>query len=205
LCCSRQSGKTTVAAALVLREALLVPESLVLLLSPTLRQSGEALRRVVQLYNALDRPVPARQESALSLTLANGSRVVSLPGEEGTSRGFASVRLLVIDEAARVSDDLYRSVRPMLAVSGGKLLALSSAWAKAGWYYEEWSGPAPWRRFKVKATECCRISPEFLAEERAALGRSFTASSTSASSPPAWPACSAPRTSRPSPRTTSSR
>jgi hypothetical protein len=171
LCCSRQSGKTTVAAALALRAALLEPESLVLVLSPTLRQSGEILRdKVLRLYNRLGRPVPAVQESALQLALANGSRVISLPGEEGTVRGYSSVRLLVIDEAARVSDELYRGVRPMLAVSGGRLLALSSAWAKQGWYYEEWSGAGPWRRVKVTARDCRRIDPAFLEEERAALG-----------------------------------
>ncbi len=36
-------------------------------------------------------------------------------------RGYAGVDLLVIDEAARVPDELYRSVRPMLAVSNGRL------------------------------------------------------------------------------------
>jgi phage terminase large subunit-like protein len=42
--CSRQAGKTQTAAALALRAALLEPNSLVLILSPTLRQSGECFR-----------------------------------------------------------------------------------------------------------------------------------------------------------------
>src|SRR6516164_992753 len=116
LLCSRQSGKSTVASALALRAALLTDNSLVLLLSPTLRQSGELYRdKVLRLYNALGRPVGTVQESALQMTLANGSRVVSLPGDEETIRGYSGVTLLVIDEAARVPDDLYFSVRPMLA------------------------------------------------------------------------------------------
>src|SRR5438132_39090 len=41
---SRQSGKSLTAAALGLREALLRPGSLVLLLSPSQRQSGELFR-----------------------------------------------------------------------------------------------------------------------------------------------------------------
>jgi hypothetical protein len=32
------------------------------------------------------------------------------------------VQLLIIDEAARVPDALYRTVRPMLATSGGRLV-----------------------------------------------------------------------------------
>jgi hypothetical protein len=169
---SRQVGKSLSAGALALREALLVPDSLTLLLSPVQRQSGELFRdKVLRLYNGLGRPVPATQESALTLTLANGSRVVSLPGEESNIRCYSSVALLVIDEAARVPDALYAAVRPMLAVSGGKLVCLSSAYAKQGFFYASWSGGGPgWHRVKVTASECPRISPEFLAEERQVLG-----------------------------------
>jgi hypothetical protein len=106
----------------------------------------------------------------LQLTLANGSRIVSLPGEEGTVRGYSGVRLLVIDEAARVPDALYYSVRPMLAVSRGALIALSSAWAKQGWFYSAWHSQERWQRVKIDAHQCPRISPAFLEEERQALG-----------------------------------
>src|SRR5579884_3681465 len=107
LLCSRQAGKSQTAAALALRQALLVPGSLVLLLSPTLRQSGELFRdKVLRLFTGLGRPVATTQESALQMTLVNGSRIVSLPGEEQTIRGYSGVALLVIDEAARVPDDL---------------------------------------------------------------------------------------------------
>src|SRR5262249_13596310 len=61
-------------------------------------------------------------------------------------------------------------IRPMLAVSRGRLIALSTAYAKTGWFYETWAGPEDWQRVKITADQCPRISPEFLAEERAALG-----------------------------------
>jgi hypothetical protein len=171
LLASRQAGKSLVAAALALRTALLAPGALVLLLSPTLRQSGELFRdKLLPLYDALDRPVPCRRETALTLELANGSRVISLPGNEGGIRGYSGAALLVLDEAARVPDDLYRSVRPMLAVSRGRLIALSTPFGKRGWFYEEWTGANAWRRVKVTAEQCARIDPAFLAEERAALG-----------------------------------
>jgi hypothetical protein len=98
--------------------------------------------------------------------------MVSLPGEEGNIRGYSSVALLVIDEAARVPDPLYHAVRPMLAVSGGKLVCLSSAYAKQGFFYEAWANGGPgWARVKVTAAECPRIDPAFLAEELAVLGQ----------------------------------
>jgi hypothetical protein len=34
--------------------------------------------------------------------------------------GFSAVWLPLVDEASRVSDELYLAVRPMLAVSGGR-------------------------------------------------------------------------------------
>jgi hypothetical protein len=170
LLCSRQAGKSTLASALALHMALLKPQSLVLLLSPSLRQSGELFRKVVDLFNWLGRPVNVVAESALRLELANGSRVVSLPGDEGTIRGFGGVGMLIIDEAARVTDGLYYAVRPMLAVSDGKLVALSTPFGKRGWFYEEWNGCGVWERVRVTADECPRITPAFLVEERQALG-----------------------------------
>lgn len=171
LLCSRQSGKSTVAAALALRAALLEPGALVLLLSPTLRQSGELFRdKVVRLFAALGRPVATVQESALTMALANGSRVVSLPGEEESIRGYSGVKLLVIDEASRVSDALYASVRPMLAVSHGRLACLSTPFGRRGWFYEAWQGAETWRRVCIRAEQCPRITADFLAEERAAIG-----------------------------------
>jgi hypothetical protein len=150
--------------------ALYDPGSLVLLLSPTLRQSQELFKKCLSLYRTADKPVPPESETSLTLTLENGSRIVSLPGKEGTVRGYSGVRLLAIDEAARVPDDLYASVRPMLAVSSGRLVALSTPFGTRGWWYEAWRSSEPWERYRITADECPRISSEFLSEERRNVG-----------------------------------
>jgi len=136
--CSRQSGKSTTTGVLAMHTALYDPGALVLLLSPGERQSGELFRKCLAVYRALGRPVPARSIGALHLELENGSRIVALPGKEETTRSFSGVRLLAIDEAARVPDDLYKAVRPMLAVSGGRLICMSTPWGKRGFFYESW-------------------------------------------------------------------
>ncbi|HEY8505547.1 MAG TPA: terminase family protein, partial [Gemmataceae bacterium] len=118
----------------------------------------------------LGRPLPVTAESALRLELGNGSRVVSLPGTEATVRGFGGVALLVIDEAARVPDPLYYAVRPMLAVSRGRLVALSTPFGKRGWFHDEWHSAGKWERVSVTAQQCPRIEPAFLGEERRAMG-----------------------------------
>src|SRR5215213_5539488 len=167
----RQSGKSSTVATLAVHTAVFDPGALVLLVSPTLRQSGELFKKALAVYRALDRPVPTESETALTLTLENGSRIVSLPGKEGSVRGYSGVRLLAIDEAARVPDDLYASVRPMLAVSGGRLVALSTPFGTRGWWYEAWiNQEEPWERYRITAEECPRISLEFLAEERRNVG-----------------------------------
>jgi hypothetical protein len=171
---SRQSGKSTTSATKAMHVATYEPGSLILLLSPSMRQSGELFRKVTAVYKSLGRPVPSDAESATTLSLENGSRIVSLPGTEGTVRSYSAVRLLLVDEAARVPDDVIAAVRPMLAVSGGQLIALSTPFGRRGWWHEAWTnGGASWQRVRIPASECPRISAEFLAEERAALGEWF--------------------------------
>jgi hypothetical protein len=170
LLCSRQAGKSTVAAAMALRAALLEPPSLVLLLSPVQRQSGELFRKVKDLYRTLGCPVPLVGESALTMELGSGSRIVALPGAEGNIRGYSGVSLLVIDEAARVPGALYGAIRPMLAVSGGRIIVLSTPNGRQGWFFKAWQSNEPWERVKIMAEQCPRIPADFLEEERLALG-----------------------------------
>lgn len=166
--CSRQAGKSTVSSVLAVHTAAYTPESLVLLVSPSQRQSGELLAKAKAFS---DRSGHTDSATASSLTLANGSRVLSLPGSEGTIRGFSAPRLIVVDEAARVSDDLYSSLRPMLAVSGGRLVALSTPFGKRGWFWKAWEeGGSYWQRVRVPATEIPRISSAFLESERREMG-----------------------------------
>ena len=169
--CARQSGKSTTVAVKAVHVAVYEPGALILLLSPSQRQSGELFRKLLAVYKTLGRPVTAESENALSLTLENGSRVVSLPGTEGTIRAYSAARLLLIDEAARVPDETVAAVRPMLAISGGQLIALSTPYGRRGWWHEAWqNGGATWERVRVTAHDCPRITPAFLAEERLALG-----------------------------------
>jgi len=172
LLCSRQAGKSTVVALLALHKALHKAAAPVLLLSPSLRQSQELFRKVKDAYGALEAgTVTAREESALRMEFSNGSRIVALPGgKEETIRGFSGVALLIVDEAARVSDALYQAVRPMLAVSGGDIILLSSPFGKRGFYFHEWAeGGASWHRTKITAYECPRIPREWLEQERRAI------------------------------------
>jgi hypothetical protein len=169
--CCRQWGKSTVTAAKALYEAWERPESLVLVVSPCARQSGEFLRKAEGFAAKLGARRKGDGHNALSLALANGSRIVGLPGKEATVRGYSAVRLLLIDEASRVSDEMYYALRPMLAVSDGALWLMSTPHGKRGFFWEEWENGGPeWERVRARGTECPRIAPRFLEEERGRLG-----------------------------------
>lgn len=164
----RQSGKSTTTGILAVHEAVYAPGSLCLMLSPGLRQSGELFRKAISTYRSLGRPVPAEAETLLRLELANGSRIISLPGSEETVRGFSAPTLVLIDEASRVDDEMLTAVTPMLAtVPYYRLIALSTPAGKRGWWWRAWDqGGDLWRRVEVKATDVPRISREFLAAEQ---------------------------------------
>jgi hypothetical protein len=167
--CARQTGKSTTAGVLALHKALVAPGSLVLILAPAERQAKELFSKVAGFYHSLGHPIPADSYRKLGVELANGSRIEALPGTEKTIRGFSGAALLIVDEAARVDDGLYYAIRPMLAVSGGRLMMLSTPFGKRGVFFEEWTGGEDWERYEVRAEECERIPANFLEEERRAL------------------------------------
>jgi Terminase large subunit, T4likevirus-type, N-terminal len=169
--CARQSGKSTMAAIIALHQALRWPSSLVLILAPAERQAKELFSKVATAYQTLGHIIPADSYRKMGMELANGSRIEALPGTEKTIRGFSGVDLLLVDEASRVADELYYAVRPMLAVSGGRLMMLTTPYGRRGAFYEVWTGDGAWERYEVPASQCPRISEEFLEEERQALPR----------------------------------
>jgi phage FluMu gp28-like protein len=171
LLCSRQSGKSTVSAVMAVHEAVYRDAALVLVLSPSLRQSQELFRKALDVYHALGHVAPPSAETKLTLELSNSSRIVSLPGKESTIRGFSGVSLLIVDEAARVDDALYGACRPMLAVSAGRIVLLSTPFGRRGFFYRAWADGGPdWQRVKVTADQVPRIDPSWLAAERGRVG-----------------------------------
>lgn len=170
LLCSRQSGKSTVSATLALHSAVYNSNSLILIVSRAYRQAEELFRKVkVGVPNIVSR-INILRENQSMMELSNGSRIISLPGKEDTIRSYSAVALLIIDEAAQVSDALYATVRPMLAISQGKLLALTTPYGKKGWFYKAWAKEDGWYKVKVTANDCPRITDEFLRCEREQIG-----------------------------------
>jgi len=81
---------------------------------------------------------------------------------------------LLCPNPTRLPDALYRAVRPMLAVSQGRLVCLSTPFGKHGFFHDAWAnGGDDWTRIEVRASQCPRITREFLDEERRCLSESY--------------------------------
>ena len=221
--CSRQSGKSTVVGTKVMHHAKTKPGAMVILGSPTQRQSAELLAKAIEAHDlnhgrggvalthwqgdtsseiadpwdyvvtlAADKgpvDVELESQSRLEVRLANRSRIVAVPGRSaGSVRGYSRVSLLVIDEAAFTPVEFFQAVFPMLAVSGGQIILLSTPYAEVGPYFElmtqtpDWDDSKPgaeqedaWRKVNVPWQMCPRISPAFIEAELKRYGAEYVA------------------------------
>ena len=86
--CSRQSGKSTMAGVVALHRALLVPDSLVLILAPSERQAKELFTKVGEAYRTLGAPRTGRL-----LPQARGAARQRLPHRGAPRHGEDHTRL----------------------------------------------------------------------------------------------------------------
>lgn len=171
LLCSRQAGKSTTSAIIALHQALFKPNSLILLVGPAERQSKELLKKIKFFYDMLPGLPDLEENNKLSFELWNGSRIVALPGSHSTIRGYSGPQLIIEDESAQCPDELFAGIIPMLAtVKDGRLMLLSSPYGRQGHFYSIFtSDDDSWERVKIPATDCSRISSEYLEEQRRIL------------------------------------
>ena len=167
--CCRQSGKSTTTAIVALHQAIYDP-GLVLCVSPSLRQSRELFAKVIGFLKDLEPVEPLEEDNKSSCELSNGSRIVSLPGDPDTVRCYSAPKLVVTDEAAYVADAMQAALAPMLAVSGGRQIDMSSPNGRRGYFFENWERGEGIERIKIIGRQCPRISAEFLDQQRKKLG-----------------------------------
>ena len=154
------------AAVVALHRAYFREESTVLVASPTLRQSGELVNKVAAFARMLGIRPKGDGLHEVCLMLPNGSRIIGLPGTDGTVRGYSKVSMLIVDEAAQLPDSVYMALIPSLAVSNGDLWVMSTPLGKSGFFYDEWTSKNRWEKIQVPAEDVPRIPEEFLNEER---------------------------------------
>lgn len=167
--CCRQSGKSTTTAIVALHQAIYDP-GLVLCVSPSLRQSRELFAKIMSFLKSIEPVIPLEEDNKTSCELRNGSRIVSLPGDPDTVRGYSAPKLVISDEAAYIPDAMQAAIAPMLAVSRGRQIDMSSPNGRRGHFYENWEHGEGIERIQIVGRECPRISAAFLEQQRKKLG-----------------------------------
>jgi hypothetical protein len=175
----RQAGKTTAAGVAVSHTLKYEKQgSTSLVLAPTQRQSGEVIRRIRQFL--LKAGSKLETDNAFSLQVEGGSRVVALPGQDDAAiRGLTVDGVLVVDEAARVPDALWQAALPMVLrhVKTARVMLVSTAWAKDGFFFRTWSegDPRDWIKIEARIDECTHLTPADIERERRSMPASVFA------------------------------
>jgi hypothetical protein len=160
----RQVGMTEAAGALAIHTARSRPGSLSAIISPSLRQSTEVAMRAR--LGLMDLGDDLAQDSASLLRLRNGSRILSLPGTDRSVRGYPC-DLLVIDEAAWVSDLTWNAARATVVATRGRIVVQSTPGVPAGFFHDlATATPDAWEFMRVRSDEAATIDPAFLERER---------------------------------------
>ena len=170
--CHRQWGKSTLASALCFHRALYYPRSLCLLIAPSLRQSGEDFRKVLDCLDSVTpRPI-LQEETKLTLKFDNHSRIIALPGgnDGRTLRGYSRPDVILVDEAAQTSDELFHSLLPMVTRNpASKIIMASTPFGARGVFWRLWTECNEWVKLLVTADMNPRLDQELLAEIRATM------------------------------------
>lgn len=180
--CHRQWGKSSIIAIKALHRGYYYPNSLILVASPTENQSKEMFLKIINASLMIE-GLEKKEDSKSRMTLTNGSRIVTLPGTEKSVRGYTSPDLIIIDEASRALEELYVAIRPMMLMSHGQLILISTPHGKQGFFHDVWSHHSEtdpngnemlslkdgWERYRVRAKENKRVTKEWLDNERSQM------------------------------------
>lgn len=150
---ARQSGKSTVVSSVPSHTARYYPKSLSIILAPTEKQANEDILKVKE-FMASDETYPdLKRDSQDELTLDNGSRILVIPATEKSARGYSRPRVVILDEASRIPDVVYKSgVRPMLTDNSEcELFIISTPNGKQGFFYDAYTASERWERYEIRS------------------------------------------------------
>lgn len=173
---ARQTGKTSVAAALVLRAALASPGSTSCVLAPT----KQFLRRAIDKLLTLSEELPGVhwREQKGRFELENGSTIECVSGESAAgeaTRGLTIQGVLWIDEAALVPDHAVKAAKGCLLVGNGQVLVTTTPVGR-NWVWREWNGSsANVTRVRFRASDSPFMDQERLTRERNELAPEIAA------------------------------
>ena len=174
--CSRQWGKSTVAATKIVHKALSCPGTLSIIVAENLAQTAEVFQKIDGFLSHLDIQAKTERGKFIARFLPHcGSRIIGIAAREQAVRSYTA-DFVLIDEAARIPDPVIDSLLPVAAVKDADWWMASTPRGRRGRFYEMWeySKPGP-DQFKISApaSENPRIKPSFLQRVREERGDNY--------------------------------
>jgi hypothetical protein len=149
---ARQAGKSTIVSAKPCHVAKFYPKSISIIIAATERQAFLDMEKVkdFMLHDA-EYPKIIRSSDQL-VTLDNGSWILVVAATEKAARGPSAPRLILLDEASRIEDTVYKSgVIPMLTNNPEcELISISTPNGRTGFFFESFNNPK-WERYEVRS------------------------------------------------------
>jgi hypothetical protein len=128
------------------------------------------------IHNALGRPGGIARELVSEIRLENDSRIIALPNNHETIRGYSDCALLVLDEASRIPHSIIIATQPMILASRGDIIMLSTPAGQGNYFHECWADPnGNWTKIVARASDCPRFDPMQLAQMRRDFGPAMSA------------------------------
>lgn len=165
----RQVGKSTVVSVKAAEYAAKNKNKTILVIASVERQASLLFEKIMDVlftkyksYIKTGKDKPTKHK----VHLTNGSVIHCLPtGLSGHGiRGY-TVDLLIADEAAFIPEDVWTAVTPMLAVTKGTIILLSTPFGRGGYFYRCFQDKR-FTPFHVSSEECPRADEAFLESER---------------------------------------
>ena len=137
---SRQVGITTTIAYEAIWSAFAIPHRIILIVSPSDRQSKIVMNRIQTVVNSNPRLYErVTTNNTSEIRLNNGSVILSLPNNPDRLRGFSATDIY-LDEAAHFLNDepVMAAIKPMLIATKGKFTVVSTPFGKHGLFWEQY-------------------------------------------------------------------
>ncbi|MDD5050996.1 MAG: terminase family protein [Candidatus Pacebacteria bacterium] len=168
----RQVGKSTIVSLKAAEFSIANPKKTVMVIAFTERQAYLLFEKILayltqkyQKWIKKGKDKPTKHE----IKLTNGTRILCLPtGMTGFGIMGYSIDLLIVDEAAFVPDEVYRSVIPSLAVTHGTIWLLSTPCGSAGYFYDT-SKDDSFTHVHISSEDCPRKDQAFLDHQKLSL------------------------------------
>ncbi len=170
----RQVGKSFIISIKAAEYAIKHPKKNIMMISAVERQAQLLFEKTLNYlldnypkYIKKGKDKPTKHK----ILLNNGSVINCLPtGLTGYGiRGY-TVDLLIADEAAFIPEEVWTAVTPMLAITRGNIILLSTPHGREGYFYRCFGDPN-FKTFHVSSEECPRKNDEFLAREKERMTR----------------------------------